>query len=116
MEIMVALAIFAVVSGALIRNATQAIRQTNIIQEKTLAYWIAENHLNQMRASPHVEGSFPGIGSERYSVTMADRDWEVVMDIEATENADMRRIIVSVFAENDQDNNIVELVGFRGKY
>jgi len=116
LEIMVALAIFAVVSGTLIRNATQAIRQTNIIQEKTFAYWIAENHLNQMRASPRVEGSFPGIGSERYSVTMADRDWEVVMDIEATENAGMRRIIVSVFAEDTLDDNIVELVGFRGKY
>jgi len=116
LEIMIALAIFAVVSGALIRNASQAIRQTNIIQQKTLAFWIAENHLNQMRASPRLEGSFPGIGSERYSVTMADRDWEVVMDVEATENPDMRRIIVSVFAENDPDNNIAELVGFRGKY
>jgi general secretion pathway protein I len=113
---MIALAIFAVVSGALIRNAAQAIRQTSVIQQKTLAYWIAENQLNQMRASPRLEGSFPSIGSERYSVTMADRDWEVIMDVEATENSDMRRIKVSVFAEDDPDEYIAELVGFRGKY
>ena len=116
LEIMVALAIFAAVSGALIRNASQAISQTNIIQQKTLAFWIAENHLNQMRAAPHQEDSFPGIGSERYSVTMANREWEVVMDVEATENPDMRRIIISVFTEDDLDNNLIELVGFRGKY
>ena len=83
LEVMIALAIFAVVSGALIRNAAQTVRQTSIIQERTLAFWIAENHLNQMRSVPRDESNFPGIGSDRFDVTMADLDWEVVMDVEA---------------------------------
>jgi hypothetical protein len=47
---------------------------------------------------------------------MADLEWEVVMDVEATENPDMRRIIVSVFSVDNLDNQVVELVGFIGKY
>ena len=69
-----------------------------------------------MRALPRDEGSFPGIGSERFSVTMADRDWEVVMDVEATKRPDLRIIRVSVFAENNLDENLTELVGYQGKY
>ena len=116
LEIMIALAIFAVVSSALIRNAAQAVRQTTIIQDRTLAFWIAENHLNQMRAVPRGEADFPGIGSDRFSITMAERDWEVVMDVEATKNLNVRRLIISVFNPEDLDNSVVELTGFIGKY
>lgn len=114
LEIMIALAIFAVASASLIKNATQTIRQTNIIQDRTIAYWIAENELNQLRAVP--KGEFPNPGSERNDVTMANREWEIVLDIETTENVDMRRITVNVFLPSDTDNSIVSLTGFIGKY
>ena len=116
LEIMIALAIFSVVSSVLIRNAAQTVRQTGIIKERTLAYWIAENHLSQMRAIPRGEENFPAIGTDRYSITMAGQEWELVMDVEATENVDMHRIIVSVFKPEDADNHVAELVGFIGKY
>ena len=116
LEVMIAMAVFAVVSGALIRNVAQATNQTGILQQRTLAYWIAENQINQMRLQPRSEENFPGIGSERTSVTMVGREWEVVMDIEATENQDMRSIIVSVFTADDGENSIVELTGFIGKH
>ncbi|MFT7686681.1 MAG: general secretion pathway protein I [Candidatus Azotimanducaceae bacterium] len=114
LEIMIALAIFAVASASLIKNATQTIRQTNIIQDRTIAYWIAENELNQLRAVP--KGEFPNPGSDQNSLTMADREWEVVLDIEATENVDVRRITVNVYLPNDTDHSIVSLTGFIGKY
>ena len=116
LEVMIAMAIFAVVSGALIRSAAQTVKQTGIIQERTLAYWIAENHLNQQRFLPRNDENFPGIGTDRSTVTMADQDWEIVMDVEATENIDMRRIIVTVFRSTDRDNDVVELSGFIGRH
>ena len=116
LEIMIALAIFAVASTALVRNAAQAVKQTGIIKERTLGYWIAENHLNQIRAVPRTEDNFPGIGSDRFSITMADQEWEVIMDVEGTGNTDIRRIIVSVFTSTDPDNSVAELRGFIGKY
>jgi len=114
LEIMIALAIFAIASASLIKNATQTIRQTGIIQDRTIAYWVAENELNQIRAAPR-EG-LPNLGSARSNVVMANREWDVVLDIEATENIDMRRIIVSVYLPTNADNSIVSLTGFIGKY
>jgi len=114
LEIMIALAIFAIASASLIKNATQTIRQTSIIQDRTIAYWIAENELNQIRLAPR-EG-LPNPGAERNNVVMANREWDVVLDIEATENIDMRRIVVSVYLPNDTDNSLVSLTGFIGKY
>lgn len=116
LEVMIAVAIFAIVSAALIKNATQTVKQTNHIQERSLAYWIAENQLNEIRSQPREAESYPAPGSDRVSVVMAGRDWELVVAYEATENDDMRRVIVSVFDPVDLDNQIAELSGFLGRY
>tara|TARA_R110002073_G_scaffold25378_1_gene84161 strand:- start:1154 stop:1537 length:384 start_codon:yes stop_codon:yes gene_type:complete len=116
LEVMIAVAIFAIVSAALIKNATQTVQQTNYIQERSLAYWIAENQLNEIRSQPRTNESYPSPGSDRVSVSMAGRDWELVVDYEATENADMRRVIVSVFNPLDLDNQVAQLSGFLGRY
>jgi len=116
LEVMIAVAIFAIVSAALIKNATQTVYQTGQIQERSLAYWIAENQLNEIRSQPRGEDDYPSPGSDRRSVVMADKDWEIVVDYEATENDDMRRVIVSVFHPQDLDNRVVELTGFVGRY
>ena len=49
LEVMIALAVFAVVSAALVRNAAVAVRQTTIIEDRSLGIWVAENQLSQMR-------------------------------------------------------------------
>jgi general secretion pathway protein I len=116
LEVMVAVAIFAIVSSALIKNATQSVYQTRQIQERSLAYWIAENQLNEIRSQPRGDDNYPSPGSDRRSVVMAKRDWEVTVDYEATENVDMRRVVVSVFHPEDLDNLVVELTGFVGRY
>lgn len=116
LEVMIAVAIFAIVSAALIKNATQTVSQTRQIQERSLAYWIAENQLNEIRSQPREDGNYPSPGTDRLSVVMAKQDWELVVDYEATENEDMRRVIVSVFHPEDLDNRVVELTGFVGRY
>jgi general secretion pathway protein I len=116
LEVMVALAIFAIASGALVQNATQTVKQTNQIQERTLAYWIAENQLSEIRSQPRTDESFPSPGSDRVNVVMADKDWELVVDYESTENPDVRRVSVSVYHPDNLDDYIVELVGFVGRY
>ena len=44
-EVMIALVVFSVVSVALVRNTTQSLRQAGMIQEKTIAWWLAENQM-----------------------------------------------------------------------
>jgi hypothetical protein len=49
-------------------------------------------------------------------VNLADRDWEVVVKIAATENADIRRVEVVVSAAQEPDQVVADLAGFLGRY
>ena len=49
-------------------------------------------------------------------MNLADRDWEVVVKIAATENADIRRVEVEVFAAQQPDQVLADLAGFLGRY
>jgi len=113
---MIALAIFAIVSAALIKNAALTVNQTRIIQDKTIGSWIAENQMAQLRAQPKSADSFPGVGSNTSTVNMGDRDWEVTVDIASTDNKDVRRVTVSVAREDSPDHSVIDLTGFVGRY
>ena len=115
-EIMVALAIFAVVSAALVRNASMSVRQTALVTERTLAWWVGENQLNEMRSVPRDPENFPSIGKKTVSVRMAQTDWELQVDVKSTENENMRRVEISVFSDSDLDVPLANIQGFLGKY
>ncbi len=115
-EIMIALAVFAVVSAALVRNASTTIYQSALVEKRTVAWWIAENHFAVLRTRPREKGGFPSVGRKRLSVTMANRDWEIVTTVSTTENTGMRRIEISVFDENDPEDSLVTLTGFLGRH
>ena len=116
LEVMIVLAVFAVVSAALVRNAAVAVRQTTIIEERSLGIWVAENQLSQMRIQVRSDENYPALGTNRYAVNLADRDWEVVVKIAATENADIRRVEVAVSAAQQPDQVVADLAGFLGRY
>ena len=116
LEVMIALAVFAVVSAALVRNAAVAVRQTTIIEERSLGIWVAENQLSQKRIQVRSDENYPALGTNRYAVNLADRDWEVVVKIAATENADIRRVEVAVSAAQQPDQVVADLAGFLGRY
>ena len=115
-EVMISLAIFAVVSAALVRSASLTVYQTGLIRERTLAFWVAENHLSELKSAERTEQSYPSIGQDRVSVHMANTDWELLIDVKSTENPNMRRIEVSTFREDAPDVELVTLSGFLGKY
>ncbi len=114
-EVMVALVVFAVVSVALVRNTTQSLRQAGQIQEKTIAWWLAENQMSALRMLERSDNNFPSVGVSREVVETGDVSWEVETDIESTENDYVRRVVVSVYRESN-DVSSVELVGFLGRY
>ncbi len=116
LEIVIAVAIFAVASTALIRNASNSVVQTLRVQDRTIGYWLAENELETLRSAPRTEEFFPAVGTDRESVTMANRDWELKIQVESTEDPDMRRVEVTVYDEQDLDVEVATLVGFIGKH
>lgn len=115
LEIMIAVAVFATASAALVKNAMLTVRQTGAIEDKTVAMWIAENELARYRLEPRVPSDFPGSGQDRTPITMAGKDWEVVTEFVATDNQDVRRIEVTVYRDENLDSPVATLTGFVGR-
>ncbi len=116
-EIMFAMAILAIVSVVLLKSSVQSVSRAGLIQDRTMASWIAENQLQGLRMIDRDdEDNYPSVGVKRSTITMANRDWQIVLDVSETENDLIRRIEVSVFNELDPDVALSTLTGFIGRY
>lgn len=116
LEVMIAMAVFAVVAMAITKSTSTSIEQTRMIEDKTLAYWVAQNELGEMRLSGHKEDSFPATGRRNEKVVLAERDWNLLVAVLDTENPDIRRIEISVYSAAEDEQPLSVLTGFIGKY
>lgn len=123
LEVMVALAVFAVLALALIKSTTGTVTQARLLEEKTLALWIAQNQLDEMRLPIPGQSRFPAMGRQQEEVTLGGRKWQINIDVASTDEQSMRRIDISVFGEDalhsrsdEQDLAIVQLTGFIGEH
>lgn len=115
-EVMIALAIFAIVSTTLIKNATQTVSQSRIIQARSMAQWIAESEMQTLRLQPRTQENFPSQGTNLISQVMGGREWQVEVDVRTTENDFVQRVEITVFDEQDLDAPLANLSGFLGRY
>ena len=125
LEILIALSIFAITSSALIGSMTRQISQATLMQEMTIAHWVAVNDLNQLRLSEESdlnlekqEDRLPRVGVRHTDVRMADRDWQLRVDVSSTENEDIHRVTIEVFREQDSltERSLAELTGVLGRF
>ena len=114
-EVMVALVVFSVVSVALVKNTTTSLRQSGMIEDRTIAWWLAENEMTGLRMLPRTDDSYPNSGTSREVVELDDTSWDVETTVEVTENEYVRRIVINVYRENQEDAK-ARLVGFLGRY
>jgi general secretion pathway protein I len=114
-EVMIALVVFAVVSVALVKNASTSLRQTAVIENRITAWWLAENEMTALRTQPRNEQDYPSVGVSRQDVELGESSWEVETTIESTENDYVRRVLVNVY-KNSSDESSAELIGFIGRY
>ncbi len=113
-EIMVALAVLALSSVALLGNIGQATRDLGVLGDKAEALGIAEYTLNAVL----LQRDFPEPSSDEEIITHADREWRVEVNVSETPNEKMRRIDVLVRPNERQrlgeQPATVLLSGFRG--
>lgn len=92
LEVMVALAIFAIAALALLRAQNSQLATDQHLEQKTLAHWVALNHLADLR----LQKAFPEVGQGEASTKMADRDWLISTKVQATPVQNVRMLIISV--------------------
>ena len=117
LEVLVALAIFALVAASVLTATARSLQIAARLEDKTLAMWIADNRLSEMQLAREPVAD----GREQGEVAFAGRRWQWQSEVEATSEADMRRVTLWV-APMAQDRSaagvrewsVVSLNGFVG--
>lgn len=90
LEVVVALAVLAVVLGAAIAVVARAAETQGALEQRTLAHWVATNRLAEVLLEPE------GISQDSGIEMMQRQLWQWRVREEATGNPRLRRVIVSV--------------------
>jgi len=99
-EVLVALTIVVVSFVALYSGLLQMVSAMTLMQEKTIATWIAYDRITELR----VVNEYPDVGESDGQVEMARTNWLYTREIRATESDNIRQVIVRVAPEGDPGN------------
>ncbi|NCF78047.1 MAG: type II secretion system minor pseudopilin GspI [Proteobacteria bacterium] len=118
-EMLIAIAIIGVMGAAISTAVGGVANQTRGLEQRTVASWIASNHLARMRILQRRDAQPLAEGTKQTRLVFADREWEVETEIKTTDHPWVRRVEVSVFEATDDDGRqgpYGQLSGFLGQY
>ena len=108
MEILVAVAIIAIVLGALVQAAGASAANAGRIRDKTVAQWVGSNRLAELQ----ITGSFPDTGNKSGEAEMLGQIWYWKTIVQKVEDEDLRRVDIEVRKSAESKNPIVTIAGF----
>ena len=109
-EVLIALAVLAVVMASIARATSQTAVATLDLQQRTFAGWVAANVIEQVR----LRDRWPNVGRRQGRTVMGRTEWHWQLDIAATEEPLMRRLDVVVYQDDKYEQAVVSLSGFVG--
>mgnify|MGYP001258318350 FL=1 len=119
LEMLIAIAIIGVIGAAVSTAVGGVANQTRGLEQRTMASWIASNHLTRMRMLQRRQPQSLPEGTKQTRLVFADRQWEVETEIKTTDHPWIRRVEVSVFEATDEAGRqgpYGQLSGFLGQY
>lgn len=113
-EVLVALAIFALSITALSGTFHSNIQNANRLKDKTMAFWVAENAMVELKARAEAQGKYPPTNTRKDKKNYADREWVVETAVsKAPGPFNMLRIDISVGVDEGKDADYIStLSGF----
>ena len=120
-EIMVALGVFAIVSVAVYGRIGEVLQQTQGLETRTLATWVAQNRMSALALEVRGPTDPVPTGQRTDVVTLAGRSWRVQVELSATSDPELRRVEISVqpgdlATDVETTADGANLVGFVGRY
>ncbi len=107
LEVLVALVVVAVAVAALARAGAQAVNGQFEAEQRTMALWVADNLLAELRLDP------PGqSGRSQGSADMGGRVWHYDVLIQTAPGDEMLRVDVAIFADARRRQPVFTHTGF----
>ena len=98
-EVMLAMAVFAVAGVALLGVADNNYRHISHLEEQMLANWVVSNQL----VEANLDKAWPPKNNRKGSLEMAERTWYWQQKVAKTANKEMRQVTMEVrLNENDE--------------
>lgn len=107
-EVMVALAIFAVAALSIVNMAGEHLRSLSYLEQKNMALWIANNHLTQL----NLDNKFPALGSKRGQLDYAGVQWHWQQQVAKTPDPLFRAVTIRILNEEKSDYALAQLTTY----
>lgn len=111
LEVMVALAIFALTGTAVMKAASDNLASIGQIEEITFATWVANNRLSQL----HLKPTWPIKNNQKGEQLMADRTWYWQQRVMETNDDNLRAVEVSVSLDEQFNSTITSVTSYFAK-
>ena len=98
-EVMLAMAVFAVAGVALLGVADNNYRHISLLEEKMLANWVVSNQLVELSLAT----TWPPKNNRKGNVDMAGRTWYWQQKVIKTDNNLLRQVIMEVRLNEDDE-------------
>jgi len=110
LEVMIALAVLALAMGAIIKATSDYTSNESYLRDRTMAMWVARNELVRLQTSKQ----WPSTGERKGTGEMGDREWRWKVRISQTDESELRRADVEVYAldSDDDEQPVSVLSGF----
>ena len=111
LEVMVALAVIAIGLGAVITEASRNLSNASLLEDKTLAHWVATNKVVEMQ----VANEWPGAGEQKGDVEMAGREWYWTIKVIDTLDERVKRMDVEVRTDSGSEKPTAKVISYLGQ-
>ncbi len=98
-EVMLAMAVFAIAGVALVAVADNNARHISYLEDKMFASWVASDQL----VNAHLNTRWPPKNNLKGEVEMAGRKWFWLQKVTKTNNNEMREIVMEVRLDVDDE-------------
>ncbi|MCB1686766.1 MAG: type II secretion system minor pseudopilin GspI [Pseudomonadales bacterium] len=117
-EVLIALVVFAILGFTVSSRVGEVVNQTFSLERRTVAHWVAENHVNRMRIASLSSGEALPTGRRSERAFMSGREWRIDVDIASTSHPWLHRVGVEVFEIRDAEEigPLDQLTVFVGRY
>jgi general secretion pathway protein I len=98
-EVMLAMAVFAIAGVALLGVADNNYRHISHLEEQMFANWVASNQLVEVS----LDKTWPPKNNRKGQVEMAGRTWYWQQKVIKTTNKEMRSVVIEVRLDEDEE-------------